>query len=65
VTLLRNDTVLQTNALENFRDYDSHTVAPHVFKTGDTLTMTVVCATPGPSNVDGCSISGSFVGFSK
>jgi hypothetical protein len=65
VTLLRNNDVLQTNALENFRDFDLHTVAPHVFTTGDTLTMTVVCATPGPSNTSGCSISASFAGFSK
>jgi hypothetical protein len=65
VTLMRNSDVLQTNALENFRDFDAHTVAPHVFKAGDTLVMTVVCTTPGPANTSGCSISGSFVGFEK
>ncbi|MCU1503745.1 MAG: hypothetical protein JWM12_3099 [Ilumatobacteraceae bacterium] len=65
VTLMRNGDVLQTNALENFRDYDLHTVAPHVFTAGESLVMTVICATPGPSNVSGCAISGSFVGFAK
>ena len=40
-------------------------LAPHVFKAGDSLVMTVTCTTPGPSNLAGCSIRGSVVGCAK
>jgi hypothetical protein len=64
VEISRDGTVLFTSALENFRDLDQHFVAPYVFKTGQNLTMTVTCTTPGPGAA-GCSVSASFAGFTK
>lgn len=64
VEISRDGAVVFASALENFRDYDLHFVAPYIFGGGQNLTMTVQCTTPGPSN-SGCSVSASFAGFSK
>ena len=65
VQISRGGSVLMTSALENFRDYDLHFVAPYVFTAGQSLVMTVTCTTPGPTNTSGCAVSGSFAGFEK
>lgn len=64
VQIKRDGNVLLQSALENFRDLDLPRVAPYMFNPGQTLTMTITCVTPGPSQ-PGCAISGSFGGFQK
>ncbi len=66
VVIKRGNVVLFTQALENFRDLDLHFVAPYMFGSGNTrsLTMSVTCsAVTAPATT--CNISGSFSGFSK
>jgi hypothetical protein len=65
VQIKRNGIVILQSALENFRDLDLHFVAPFMFNPGQTLSMTVTCATPGPNGGGNCAISGSFGGFQK
>jgi hypothetical protein len=65
ITITRNGAVLKSSALENFRDYDLHLVAPYVFRSGQDLVLTINCTTPGPTNTNGCQISASFSGFEK
>jgi hypothetical protein len=64
VQIKRDGVVLLQSALENFRDLDLPRVAPYMFNPGQTLTMTIACATPGPAQ-PGCLITGSFGGFQK
>jgi len=65
VQIKRDGNIIMQSALENFRDLDLHFVAPYMFNPGQTLTMTVTCAAPGPSGPGACAISGSFGGFQK
>ncbi|MEO5725031.1 MAG: hypothetical protein ABIQ39_03505 [Ilumatobacteraceae bacterium] len=65
VEVSRNGAVLMTSALENFRDYDLHFVAPYVFNPGQQLVLKVTCTTPAPTDAAGCAVSGSFAGFVK
>jgi hypothetical protein len=65
VQVLRNDEVLNVNALENIRDSAQHLVAPYVFHVGDKLVLKVVCTAPGTSDPTGCAINSSFSGFEQ
>lgn len=60
----RGSNLLMESALENFRDLDLHFVAPYMFKSGEKITMTIICTTPGPGQ-PGCTASASMGGFSK
>ncbi|HEY7626480.1 MAG TPA: hypothetical protein VH761_05410 [Ilumatobacteraceae bacterium] len=64
VQIKRDGAVLMQSALENFRDLDLPRVAPLMFNPGQSLTMTVICTTPGRGGA-GCAITGSFGGFQK
>ena len=63
VEILRNNAVLNVNALENIRDNAQHLVSPYVFEVGDTLVLQVVCTAPGASDPTGCAINSSYSGF--
>ena len=62
VTLMRDDEILLEEELANFRDLDFHLVAPFVFEGGSSITMSVTCDAPGPSQ-DSCSIGTTLTGF--
>jgi hypothetical protein len=62
ISILRNQDVLFTSSLENFRDLDFHFVAPYVFPAGTSVTVRVDCGTPGAGGA-ACSAAASFSGF--
>jgi hypothetical protein len=62
ISILRNQDVLFTSSLENFRDLDFHFVAPYVFPAGTSVTVRVDCGTPGAGGAT-CSAAASFSGF--
>ena len=64
ITFRRGTNILFTSALENFRDLDLHFVAPYLFKSGETMMMSVICTAPGQGQ-PGCTPSASIGGFSK
>ena len=47
LTILRNDRVLLTQALESFRTTDYHFVTPFVAESGDILYLRLQCNEPG------------------
>jgi hypothetical protein len=64
IALGRDGTVLLELSLENFRTHDLHTISPYVFKSGESVTVTVTCTTPGPGASE-CVDAVSLAGFQK
>lgn len=62
VEVLRNNDVLFSSALDNFRDLDNHFVSPYLFKGGDSVKLRITCKAPGPGN-SACTTAASFSGF--
>lgn len=62
VSLLRNGDVLLESDLANFRDLDFHFVAPFAYEGGSTVSIELVCETPGPDEEE-CTVGTSLAGF--
>jgi hypothetical protein len=62
VDLLRDDEVLLSSELANFRDLDLHFVSPFRFEPGSTVALRVTCEEPGPT-AESCVASATLLGF--
>ena len=59
----RGGDILLESALENFRDLDFHFVAPYVYKSGEKLTIEIVCK--NPDTAGNCKAAATLTGFLK
>ena len=59
----RGADILLESALENFRDLDFHFVAPYVYKSGEKLTIEIVCK--NPDTAGNCKAAATLTGFLK
>lgn len=62
VSLMRDDEILLSSELANFRDFDLHLVAPFTFENPAEIVLEVDCRTPGAGESD-CPVSVSIAGF--
>lgn len=62
VELLRDDDILQSSNMANFRDLDFHLVAPYRIESRSELSLRVACETPGPGTNE-CEVAATIIGF--
>ena len=62
IEFLRNDEVLQSSNLANFRDLDFHLIAPYRVESRDEIGLRISCDTPGPGTAE-CAAAATILGF--
>ncbi len=67
LTILRDQTPLLVQQLDNFRDLDFHFITPLIFTAGQKLVLSIVCANKpvGTTPAAACTPAGLFSGPTK